>query len=407
MRRGALPGLAFVIALQLTVAAGALIGGVGDDPLSRVRKVERGAAGTSTTIAAPDRTDIDGPATESPADPDIEAAVAELSRFVEAERELRFKKPVAVELLDADAFKEALLGAEEEDVAELEATQGVLQAMDLLDKGVDLADRIDQLVGEGVVGFYDDKSDELTVRGQSVTPYVRLVLVHELTHALEDQHFDLGRDDLGDEAAAGFDALAEGSASVIDQRYRRSLSRDQRRELEAEERKDAGSADVDDIPEVLFAFFGFPYQYGPPLVEAILDKGGMKALDAAFADPPASTEQVLDPRRYLERDPPAAVAKPAADGPEIQDGEIGQLALFLMLDARLSRSRAGAAAQGWGGDRYVAWKDGGGTCMRFTMAMDSPRDVDELRSALGLWAKDRPRTSITGGETITFTTCTA
>ena len=396
MRRFAVPVLATLCVALLAASVGALVAGVGeDDGALRPKEDRRAAAVTSTSVAAPP-----APAGDSA----IEAVVPELSKFVERERKRSFLRPVKVALLDEAAFKAALLGEMEEDAEEVQATQDVLRALSLLEDDVDLGESIEQLVGEGVIGFYDHEKDELAVRGQEVTPYVKLVLVHELTHALDDQHFDLDRD-LGDEAAAGFDALVEGSALFVDDRYRRSLSRADREQIEDAEEADAESADLEGVPDVLLTFFGFPYAYGQDLVEAIVDDGGMKALDAAFADPPTTTEQVLDPRRYLDRDPPTAVEKPRADGSEIQDGEIGQLALFLLLDARLGRNRAGLAAQGWDGDRYVAWRDGNLTCVRFTTVLDTARDGDELRSALEKWAEGKDRTEVEGDDRITMTTC--
>jgi len=74
------------------------------------------------------------------------------------------------------------------------------------------------LLTAGVVGFYDPETKQLVVRGTDTTPFTRRVLAHELTHALDDQHFDLNRQQLDkadDETGFGFSALVEGNARRV------------------------------------------------------------------------------------------------------------------------------------------------------------------------------------------------
>ncbi|HVM01872.1 MAG TPA: hypothetical protein VM263_04310, partial [Acidimicrobiales bacterium] len=338
-------------------------------------------------------------ASTAPAAAGVEAVVPSLQAFVAGERGLAFKEPVDVALLGGDAFKARLLEAQEEDLEEIRDAEAVLRAMGLLDPGVDLVAAVRSFSTGSVLGFYDTETKELVVRGAEATPFVRSVVVHELLHALEDQHFGLHRPDLGDEAYLGFQALAEGSAVRVEERYRASLSRRERASLAVEGLRQGARAPRD-VPRVVQALFAFPYAYGPELVEAILGAGGQGRLDAAFADPPASTEHVLDPDSYLGGDRPRAVAVPAADGPPFDDGEIGELFLLLMLDAELDTADAARAADGWGGDRYVAWADGDRTCVRMDFVMDSDRDADELADALSRWAGERGPGATASGSSV-------
>lgn len=319
------------------------------------------------------------------------------------ERGLAFKEPVDVKLVDDAAFRVLAGEVDEEDRQELVNAEAVLRAMGLLDSDVDLEAVVKSFSEEAILGFYDPESKELVVRGTSPTPFVRAVLVHELTHALEDQHFDLNREELGDEATVGFDALAEGSALRIEERYRRSLSKEDRAEVEQAE-EDLASAASKDIPEVIQFAFGFPYAYGPELVKTIVRAGGQARLDAAFASPPSSSEHVLEPRRYLRGDAPRSVAPPQADRAAFDDGEIGQLFLVLLLQVELNDDAALDAAKGWGGDRYVAWRQGRRICVRMTFVMDTPQDTAELVDALAEWAGARDGDATAEGTTLT--TCT-
>lgn len=381
MSRRVVPLLCLAIAVVLTVAALGVYVHTGPD------------GATPLGPSAPDPAIAAGR---------IQAVLPELEAFVARERGLAFKTPVEVKLLGEAAFRARAREVDDQDREELRDVQAVLQAMGLLKPDVNLEAVVKSFSEEAILGFYDPESKELVVRGASPTPFVRSVLVHELTHALEDQYFDLNRDDLGDEATIGFDALAEGSALRIEERFRRSLSDKDRRAAEKAEEGFSGGVSKD-IPEVIQFAFGFPYAYGPELVKAIVVAGGQARLDAAFVNPPASSEQVLEPQRYLRGDAPRAVPLPRADRPAFDDGEIGELFLVLMLRAELDDDTGLDAARGWGGDHYVAWRAGRRTCVRMSFVMDTAKDTAELDKALAGWAAKRHgQASATG---TTLTTC--
>jgi hypothetical protein len=342
---------------------------------------------TDATTAAPDR--------GAAAGGDVASVVPAIEAFVERERGLKFLSPVKVTALADKAFEARATALDPKEVADVHHDQEILRAMGLLAHGVDLEAVERRLTAGSVLGFYDPKTKELVVRGEKPTPYVRSVLAHELTHALDDQHFGLDRDELGDEASAGFHALGEGNAVRIEELYRASLSPADRVLATREER--VRGLKVPRVPGVVEVLFSFPYDLGPDLVAAILRSGGQARLDAAFRDPPASTEQVIDPARYLGGDAPKAVATPPADGPALDDGEIGELLLVMMLRSGVGDARATAAADGWAGDHYVAWREGTRTCVRMNFVMDTPADEAELRTALAAWAAKRSgRATATG-----------
>lgn len=337
----------------------------------------------------------------------VTAALPDIERFVEKARGLEFKQKVKVALLGDAAFRKRLAADARDDADELADTEAVLQAVGLLGRDVDLREAVESLTGDAVAGFYDPKTKELVVRGERPTPYVRKVLAHELTHALDDQWFDLDRpevDDAGSEAQAGFTGLVEGSAARVERAYLASLPPADRQRALAEEA--ALGAGVDpDLPQVLLVSVAFPYVAGPDFVDALYADGGQARLDAAFADPPVSTEQLLHPERYLVRDDPAPVDAPAPDGPAFDEEVVGELSLLLLLREDLDPATAAAAAQGWGGDRYVAWRDGERTCVRAAFVTDGPSDAEELAAALRAWAAARPGRSVDSADPITFTAC--
>jgi hypothetical protein len=296
------------------------------------------------------------------------------------------------------------------DIAELKETQNVLRAVGLLDDHDDLVAVLAPLIGDTVVGFYDPKTGELVVRGAALTPYVRITLAHELTHALDDQHFTLNRpalEDADDERAAAFSALVEGNALRVDHAYRDSLSDDERDDADAEEQRLAAGVDYSNIPRVLPALLSFPYAVGPALIEALLAAGGEARVNEAFKEPPVTTEQVMDPDAWLAGGAsPVEVPPPKADGDVFDQGVLGMWGIVLVLEEEIGQEAAAEAAQGWGGDWYVAWNDGDETCVRNTFVMDTTEDLRELTSALDEWADAQDSAKVTGGDDdVTFTSC--
>jgi hypothetical protein len=345
----------------------------------------------------------------SPADDELAAVVAELSRFVEQQRQLEFLEPVEVELLDDDVFTERLFEDALDDRESLEETEAVLRALRLIGDDVDLFDTLIDFLGAGVLGFYDTESAELVVRGTELTPYVRSVLVHELTHALDDQHFELHRpelDDLDDESSYAFSALVEGNAVRVEQAYLASLSAEERREAAAEEQRFGAGIDFSGVPEIVQALITFPYAVGPQLVDVLVQQGGERRVDAAFADPPTTTRHVLDPETYLDFRAPRPVDPPPADGEVFDEGAIGQWVLVLILADELGPTDAMAAARGWAGDWYVAWAEADRTCIRAAFVMDNADDLAGLADALERWAggHGNARVEATDGEAV-FTAC--
>lgn len=387
------PGASRVLIAVVLVLA--LIGGVAGLTLAAVR------SGNSTSRSGE-------PAVATSA-PEVTSVLPELERFVERQRGLTFTTPVQAELLDDAAFRERLRQVDERDAdpARTTASQVSLTALGLLPPGTDLRAETAKLLGDAVLGFYDPKTKALVVRGNKATPGVRAVLAHELTHALQDQHFNLDRPDLDqalDESSLAFSGLVEGDAERTRVAYEATLSAAERTQASTEE--NAGG--IPAVPRVLLALLGFPYEVGPAFATAVVSAGGQPRLDAAFAAPPVSTEQLIDPNHYLTGDQPKPVAVPTPEGPKADEGVLGELGLRLMLSDVADRNALVVATTGWGGDRYVAWRDGARSCLRDTVVMDTAQDTGELRQALRTWAgsaKSQVRLDADIPAGLTFTSC--
>ena len=371
-------GIAAIVAL---VAALVVVVAGGDDGTGG------GAGGSGSSTSLP------------PADEDeLRQAVDEISTAVEDERGLEFERRVDVELADDDEFAQRLLDDFEEDEDEIRRTEALLEGFGLADPDGDLVASLRSLLEVAVVGFYDPETDELVVRGTALTPYVRTTIAHELTHALDDQHFDLDRpeyDDADDEIGFGFSAVAEGNARRIETAYLDTFSAAEREAVADEELAIGLGADLSDVPFVLVELLDAPYSHGLELVTQLLDAGGQAQLDEALAEPPRTSEQVLDPDAFLAGEDRVAVPHPEVAGEVVDEVVAGQLLVELVLADELDRESARQAAEGWGGDWVVAWRDGDRSCVTLTVVGDTRDDTGELADAFDEWAAAQQDATVT------------
>jgi hypothetical protein len=149
-----------------------------------------------------------------------------------------------------------------------------------------------------------------------------------------------------------------------------------------------------------------PYDLGERFVDAVLAKGGQAALDSVFADPPTTSEQIIDPAKYFAKEPRRTVNPPKADAVAFKTGVFGQVVLQSMLLSVVAQRVAETAASGWAGDWFVAWNESNRSCLRVDFVMDSAKDTTELRDALTKWAQSRPSAKVANaGDAVELTTC--
>jgi hypothetical protein len=323
-------------------------------------------------------------------DPRIEP----LARFVEQEHGGVFRHPVYVDFVEESSF-EATSPPEQGDEAEAQLRDvqaaGMFRALGLMSGELDLGKTTTDMAADAVLAFYDDETKRITMRGTDLDASMRMTLVHELTHAMQDQHLDLGgvRASLDGDQHDGFQAIVEGDAERVAYRYYTSMSdSDQNSIADAESASAEGGASVyDAYPPTLVALFTAPYSLGHPLAELLDTFGDPDAIDQAILDPPHSSEFMLSPFDYIDGPAPQTVAMPAiaADEKEFEKGVMGPLAWYLMLEQRLGEKVALAATDGWGGDSYIAFERDGKVCVRAAIRGDTPEARDHLAATFAAW----------------------
>jgi hypothetical protein len=381
------------------------------------------AAETTTTTAAPAvvPAPVETPTTAAPAvtpttakkaapkDGTDWAKVSETVRpYVEKETSVPFKGAVPVVALDNNAFG-ARLNAVRLDPAMERARQaeGMLKALGIIEPGVNLAEQVKRLSTGSVSAFYDVKANELVIRNGQLTPFILKTIVHEMVRANYDQAFELDRPNLAlptDETGVAWDSLVEGTASRIETRFVAALPDKDKQSVQAEQQRLAGQLPKD-LPDYVLVQYAFPFGSGPRFAEALMGNGGAGKVNGAFQAPPATTEQIIHPEKFLAGEGPKPIADPAADGAVVRSGSLGQLMISLMLAQVLDPGEAESAADGWGADRYVTWQNGGQTCVRLAITMDTPEKATELGQALTDWAADTPGATVSGQGPFTVTRC--
>ncbi len=298
-----------------------------------------------------------------------------------------------------------ILGGEE-----MRALGRLAAAGGVLPEGIDLAALAGSFIAVSAGATYSPLDKQILLVDR--TPD-RHLLTHEFTHALQDQHFDLMKMlvvkpyDL-DRTEALF-ALIEGDAMNVQRREeegeaygRKSLediSKQERERFQAY-RKEVGAL----FPPLLIETFSFRYRDGARFVEEVRRKNGSRSVDALFARPPLSSEQVLHPEKYFQAEAPREVFLDEAKFAGWQvtaSTPIGEIGVRGILMAGVAERDAIRAAAGWGGDRAYLFERGSDKQALFVWktVWDKTVDAEEFFRAYNEMQKRRAGAQ-SGGEII-------
>jgi len=249
---------------------------------------------------------------------------------------------------------------------ELLASQLFLTQLGLAPRDFDLRKSTTSLLGEQIAGYYDPRSGTFYTSDHISVGELETVMAHELTHALQDQHFDLGRLESGpkhnSDARVALAALVEGDATLVMSRY-----------MTANPFRFLGmlgsalvphdSAAFNATPRALRESLLFPYMQGLTFNNQLVRMGGEAAVSRAFARLPQSTQQVMHFELYLADKQPIPV--PLRDvraqlgtGWRLLDHDVnGEEGSALVLSQFLpDKAEVEAATKGWAGDRFAVYQ---------------------------------------------------
>jgi hypothetical protein len=309
-------------------------------------------------------------APEQAISPEVRKQMEQIETEVILLRGLQPSGPVDRNLLSEEGLRDYVVNdffgdytrEEGEDDARLYSLLG------LVEPGFNIYDLYLDLYSEGIAGFYDPDAREMfVVQDSRFGGPERLTYAHEYAHVLQDQVFDFREGmEWSDEACedesercAAISALIEGDATLLEERWLLTYASDTDFQQLLDFYDSFSSPTYDSAPEFLKEDFLFPYTTGYDFIESFFLDGGWAAVDALYADPPVSTEQILHPGRYPGDVPIRLVTPELLDslGPEWREMDrdvLGEWFTFLTLREFVPEEQAQIAAEGWGGDYYIA-----------------------------------------------------
>lgn len=353
---------------------------------------------------------------------ELERIVARTMARVEVIRELEFERTPRVEIISRDDFrKQVTAGRRDVPDAHREMVNAVYEALFMIGEDTDAVEVQGGNTAEGVAAFYLPGRDEVVF----ITDDLRKaqvhtgVLAHELVHALQDQHFGNafgGRDTI--DATKARLGLIEGDANFVEYHYERRCETEWAGtclfpDPAPDDPRQRARRGLANVGPYLITYQ--PYSDGPGFIGHVRDQGSWTDVNALYASPPRSTEQVIHPEKYPDDRPQVPVVEDATargwervtrvGAPNHETvGEVGLFAMFMypyyasnrtteLIPAEGFRRMTGAGeldafdpfnyshrySEGWDGDTLVAYRnDAGEAGYVWKLAFDSETDAREF-----------------------------
>ena len=296
--------------------------------------------------------------------------LAEMSKILS----LPVKEPLKKSVRSREEIREFLIRQmrEDKDDTKRYADQKALEALGLIPRGYPLDQKLLALLTEQIAGLYDPREREFFIADWTQPAEQRVIMAHELTHALQDQYFHVEKWEeevkANDDASLARESVLEGSAMIAMYDYLlRSTGKTTRDITDFDPGMLIG--DTNDSPELAQApmviqdEITFPYLPGANFVlRALKEWDGWHDFHRLFENPPASTQQILHPDLYFRGVMPARVdltpvTKVVPRGwKKLDENVLGEFAVDEILKQFLGKERADKIAPSWSGDRYAVYQ---------------------------------------------------
>jgi len=368
------------------------------------------------------------------------AATEEVLKETSDLRQLSIVRAVQSSTQSRTEIQRAVVKNLDEDIspADMHAAEVTLKKLGLVPQDFQYRALMTRLLTEQVAGYYEPKTRQFHLADWIDVDGQKPIMAHELTHALQDQHFDLRRFEhwpKGDsDAELAAHALIEGDATLAMVLYVSSNPMRALTFLKSLGATGVDTKELDQAPRVLRESLLFPYQEGLNWTRALYKQGGWKQVSDAFQTLPQSTEQVLHPEKYFAHEAPVKVALPditsllnagsaktsgrlAVSGGQtslnvthrassiasndslptahstlptvtwrrLASDVNGEWGTYLLLDEFLkSPTESHRAAAGWAGDRYAVYESSTGQVVYvWVTEWDTENDAREFYNAYG------------------------
>ena len=335
-------------------------------------------AAPAQQLAPPAASSAAPPQVHASTNPEFLKAADEVLAQMSEILHLPIKAPLKKSLRSKEEIRAYLVSEEKEDRTDAQryADDKALEAFGLVPKGFPLDSFLLDILTDQVAGLYDPKAKEFYIADWIPADEQKEVMSHELTHALEDQSFNVDpwikAARPNDDAEMARDAVSEGTALAAMLDY---ALRDEKMGV-----RDIGDvsvliragavAEMDQDPKLSKApiyirdALLFPYLAGTSFSQQFLKAhAGWQDLHLVFERPPVSTQQILQPDFYLKDVGPAKVTLPEwkgvapADWNLLEENVLGEFGLNEVLKQLLDAERAENLSPTWDGDRYALFEN--------------------------------------------------
>jgi len=277
---------------------------------------------------------------------------------------LAVKRPVPFEMISRAGWKQWVKDEITRTVKpeEIRIEELVLRRFGLIPADYDLRQATVDLLGEQAAAVYDHRRKRmLFVEGATEGAMAEAVLIHELSHAVADQHFDMKRflekGPKSDEAQTARMAVVEGQAMWI-------MLESQMRKMGTSLKGNSAALDLmlpnmgklaaesypifTKAPLYLRETLLFPYTAGLLFQQAVLEKNGKSGFADVLRNPPSSTQQILHPASYFSATQPSRPPVPPLanlkEFDKLTSGSIGELDFQILLQQYVGEPESRATA---------------------------------------------------------------
>lgn len=330
--------------------------------------------GGFATAEAQQAATVPGPSNQPKVDSaHFEATADEVLQRVSQITGLALLTPLKKTLRSRDEIRAYVLREmdDEKNPAERYAEERSAEAFGLIPRGFPLDAFVVDLLTEQIAGLYDPKAREFYIADWIPVDDQRMVMAHELTHALQDQHFQIeawtkaARPN--DDAELARESVLEGSAmaAMIDYLLKgtgRSVADLPRIDPSFFTNESSDSPKFKEAPQFIKDAMLFPYIGGLTFSVAMLKQGGWSGVSDVFAKPPTSTQQIIHPELYRSGKTPAAINMPPLEellGPgwvKLDENVMGEFGWEEILKQFLGDGKAKPIAAFWDADRYEVYE---------------------------------------------------
>jgi len=312
---------------------------------------------------------------------------------VERATGLSFRTPPRSALRSRDQVRSYLLAKLDEELppGRMRGLETAYRLFGMLPDTLRLRDLLLNLYAEQVAGYYDPDSAMLFGVAGADRAQLRLVLAHEMVHALQGQYLPLDsilKSTVNNDRLTAAQSVLEGQATLVSIEVLTpgqgvtatpqfwELYRDQVRAQQSAMPVFARAPLV--VREALI----FPYLEGAEFMHWWADRGPRDTLPYG-PRMPVSTEQILHPDRYARGDAPVTLAF-AADSGVVYEDVLGESEIRVLLAVLAGSDDVQTVVPiGWGGDRFRVYDAPGGPALVWYVAWDDQRSADRFLQSAG------------------------